>query len=378
LSEDSEDRLVEQIYAAALDPALWPTVLESVADEIGALQACLTRLNHLDSNGEGIEARIDPASIQAFYDYYRTKNVFTLVDDLDAWRRGWRPTVVTTADCLPIDDYHRSEYFNDFMRPQDAGATMHIRLELSDATSGAIAFGRSIRKGEFETAAFETATRLQPHLIRAYKMGRLLAVGPDVSRDLARTLEATPQAIFVVDHDGALRHANTPAERLLQARPGLTVLNGRLTALQSDAARRLGELIAAATALDGARSGGALSLARAGRRFPLAVRVTPLAGEPEPIFGRPRMALVCATDLELEVRAPEEELRTLFGLTQAEARLAGVVFEGLTLPEAAERFGVSINTVRFQLARVFDKTGVARQADLVKLMMRLAGDFVGR
>jgi DNA-binding CsgD family transcriptional regulator len=99
--------------------------------------------------------------------------------------------------------------------------------------------------------------------------------------------------------------------------------------------------------------------------------------ETAPVFGRPRMALICATDLELDMRAPEDELRALFGLTPAEARLAGAVFDGLTLPEAADRFGVSVNTVRFQLARVFDKTGAARQADLVKLMTRLAGDLAG-
>jgi len=377
MSEAAEDRLVEQIYAAAVDPSLWPTVMEMVADEIGALQACLTRLSHVDGGGEGMVARIDPRSVESFYAYYHQKNVFTMVDDLDAWRRGWRPTVVTTADVMPVEDYYRTEYFNDFMRPQDAGATLHVRLELSDTTSAAIAFGRSIRKGEFETAATAAASRLQPHLIRAYKLGRLLATAPGVSQDLVRALEATAQAVLVVDADGMLRHANGSGERLLRSREGLTVLNGRLIAQQSDAAKRLGELVAAATATE-TRSGGAMSLPRPGRRFPLALRIAPLAGEPAPIFGRPRMAMVCATDLELDVRAPEDELKVVFGLTPAEARLAGAVFDGLTLPEAADRFGVSVNTVRFQLARVFDKTGATRQADLVKLMMRLAGDLSAR
>ena len=369
----SEERLVDEIYAAALDPSRWPGVMEAVADEIGALQACLTRLSHVDGDGEGIVARIDPASVQAFYEYYRTKNVFTLVDDFDAWKRGWRPTIVTTADMMPIEEYQRSEYFNDFMRPQDAGATLHVRLDLSDTTSAAIAFGRAIRKGEFETRSFETAQRLQPHLIRAYRMGRLLAGVAGVSQDLVRALEATDQPILVVGHDGGLFHANSAGEQLLREKKGLTVLGGRLIAQATDAHARLGELIEAATRIGEVRSGGAFSLPRPAGRFPLAVRVTPLAGQPSPIFGRPRMALVCVTDLDTGVHAPEDELREMFGLTQAEARLAGAVFDGLALPEAAERFGVSINTVRFQLARVFDKTGVSRQAELVKLMMRLSG-----
>lgn len=367
----AEERLVDGIYAAALDARLWPTVLEAVSDSIGALQACLTRLNHVDGDGEGIVSRIDHTAVQSFYEYYRTRNVFTMVDDLSAWKRGWRPTVITTADVMPVDDYYRTEYFNDFMRPQDAGATLHIRLELDEGTSAAIACGRSIRKSDFTAEAAATAQRLQPHLIRAYKMGRLLSAAPGVSADLAQTLETTHQAVLIVDQDGALRHANPAAEQLLRGASGLTVLNGRLTARESDDARRLGQLIAQATARS-ERAGGALSLNRIGR-LPLAVRVAPLAGEAIPIFARPRMAVVCATDLEADVPAPEAELRSLFGLTPAEARLAVAVFDGLSLPEAAERFGVSVNTTRFQLARIFDKTGATRQAELVKLMMRLAG-----
>jgi DNA-binding CsgD family transcriptional regulator len=75
--------------------------------------------------------------------------------------------------------------------------------------------------------------------------------------------------------------------------------------------------------------------------------------------------------LDAQVQSPVEELRLVFGLTAAEARIAGAIFEGMSLPEAAQAFGLSGHTVRFQLARVFDKTGVARQTELVKLMTRL-------
>jgi DNA-binding CsgD family transcriptional regulator len=62
----------------------------------------------------------------------------------------------------------------------------------------------------------------------------------------------------------------------------------------------------------------------------------------------------------------------LFGLTQAEARVATTIFEGLSMREASDALGVALNTVRFQLARVYEKTGVTRQAELVKMMMRLS------
>src|SRR4051812_21205403 len=147
----------------------------------------MTRLNHTDALGESIPVRIEETVLREYAEYFYTKNVFTPVDDR-SWRREWRPTVLSTADHLPVEDYLKSEYFNDFMRKQDAGATLHICLDLDETTSSAIAYGRPIGKGEFDRQMFDTAARLQPHLIRAYKMGRTLAGAFGVSQDLAAAL----------------------------------------------------------------------------------------------------------------------------------------------------------------------------------------------
>ena len=72
------------------------------------------------------------------------------------------------------------------------------------------------------------------------------------------------------------------------------------------------------------------------------------------------------------MRSPEQELCALFGLTPAEARVATAIFDGMSMREAADALQVAHNTVRVQLARVYEKTGVTRQAELVKMMMRLA------
>ncbi|MCW5760681.1 MAG: helix-turn-helix transcriptional regulator, partial [Phenylobacterium sp.] len=139
-----------------------------------------------------------------------------------------------------------------------------------------------------------------------------------------------------------------------------------------EAGRQLERLIGAAAGLDGQRVGGALRVPLPETRTPLSVQVSPVGVTRHPVLGGRHMAMVCVNDLEAELAAPADALRELFDLTPAEVRLAAAVFEGLTLAEAAGRFGVSANTVRFQLARIFDKTGVSRQAELVKLMMRLA------
>lgn len=64
-------------------------------------------------------------------------------------------------------------------------------------------------------------------------------------------------------------------------------------------------------------------------------------------------------------------LRDSFGLTPAETRLAARLKEGLTLKEAAEDLGVSLNTVRNQLRAVFEKMGLGRQSELVRALAQL-------
>jgi hypothetical protein len=53
--------------------------------------------------------------------------------------------------------------------------------------------------------------------------------------------------------------------------------------------------------------------------------------------------------------------------------LADALLEGLDVREAAERLHITLETGRFHLKRVFSKTGVGRQAELIRLMMSLPG-----
>jgi DNA-binding CsgD family transcriptional regulator len=73
---------------------------------------------------------------------------------------------------------------------------------------------------------------------------------------------------------------------------------------------------------------------------------------------------------------PDAVLRSAFGLTRAEARLAMHLAAGQSLASAADAFGVRMTTLRSQLAQVYSKTGTGRQCELVSLILRR--DLVGQ
>ena len=59
----------------------------------------------------------------------------------------------------------------------------------------------------------------------------------------------------------------------------------------------------------------------------------------------------------------------VYGLSPGQSRLARQVVDGHDLAEAARELGISVNTARTHLQRMFDKTGVRSQPALVRVLL---------
>ena len=82
-------------------------------------------------------------------------------------------------------------------------------------------------------------------------------------------------------------------------------------------------------------------------------------------------AIVVVTRFERTVPADPTIVRDLLGLTLSEARVAALVGSGIAPQEAAGRLGITEGTARTALKRVFEKTGVSRQGELVALLTKM-------
>ncbi|MCY1345494.1 hypothetical protein D9M69_315560 [compost metagenome] len=79
--------------------------------------------------------------------------------------------------------------------------------------------------------------------------------------------------------------------------------------------------------------------------------------------------MVFIRDPERRSQASHDVVRQLFDFTPAETQLALQLANGLTLDEAADELGISKNTARAHLRAIFSKTGVTRQATLVRMLL---------
>jgi len=106
----------------------------------------------------------------------------------------------------------------------------------------------------------------------------------------------------------------------------------------------------------------------------LILHLSPLAGPDEVPGLEPGQPAVLGVliDRALEPRIEPTVLRELFGLTEAETRVAEAYLTLDTVKDVARVIGISANTVKKHLSAVYHKTGCTRQAQLVRLLMALS------
>ncbi|TNC15153.1 helix-turn-helix transcriptional regulator [Methylobacterium terricola] len=189
----------------------------------------------------------------------------------------------------------------------------------------------------------------------------------------AAALDALALAVLVVDRQARILHANREAADLLDRPDGALVghLAGSLGARTGEGRSRLHALIQAACDGRAGETGGFLHLEGGTTDEPgISVCVSSLAEPAAEASGR---ALVVARLLRSQglVEAQgriEVQLRTLYGLTRAEAQVGGALARGGCLSEIAAELGISVTTARTHVARIFLKTGTKQQSQLVALV----------
>ena len=124
----NQSEFLDLVYGAAVEPDLWAPVMERFADAIGGDKGWLSLLNHVSGRGGGIISRIDPAEMNRFNQHFADRNPLHLVDDPSSFLRSWAPRILTDEDWIEKSDLVKTEYYNDFMKPQGMHSCMMIRL----------------------------------------------------------------------------------------------------------------------------------------------------------------------------------------------------------------------------------------------------------
>jgi DNA-binding CsgD family transcriptional regulator/PAS domain-containing protein len=188
-------------------------------------------------------------------------------------------------------------------------------------------------------------------------------------------VDRLPIGLVVVDASGRILSTNATAKAILVRADGLIQTNGRIGACQHLEAKsllRCIDEIACGVGSAGRDGGTALRVTRRSGEAGYILLLSPL-GEPRETAGVAGETRVLVLIEDLATAAPRigDHLKCIFEFTAAEATVAAGLAEGRTPRDIAEKRGVRLSTVRTQLKAILAKTGVSRQADLVRLIARL-------
>jgi len=372
MSDDQAvSRLLGMLYAAPTSPERWVDFLRATCSVIGAENAALighdvaTREHRLfGSLGDSIPAEGADLYADRYWEY-------------DEWTRRGLPRlgagrVVIGTEVWPKAEFFQSVFYNEFLKQFDICFLISVGTRNLHKQFEVLSIYRGHADQDFDPMEVAILEMLSPHLQNALAMRRRLAMLETRIADFENALNLIESALVLLNEVGRVVFVNAAANAVLGQNSGLRLNKSRLEAHGVAEAATLRDLIgnAAATAkLKGLHGGGAMSVPRADST-PLHLMVSPLRSEDVIVPGAAVVA-VFLSDSERHPAVPEEVLRTLFGLTAAEARLAIYIFDGHSLSEAAELNCVSRETVKSQIASVFQKTGARRQSELVRLLARL-------
>jgi DNA-binding CsgD family transcriptional regulator len=354
--------LIGGIYDAAANPGLWAEAIGRIVDATGCRTGVLYEHDMATHQSQPLGFhRFNTEFMREYAAHYGA---------LDPWNSRvmhWPVGIAApTYALMPEDEFRRTEFYQDYLRHTGAFYGLGGLVERADGKIAVFGVQRGYEDGRFTEESVSLVGALMPHLKRAYRMHSAIGRAQRDRETFEETLRVVPQSVLIVDREARLVFANRAAERMLATGDGMRLVGGRLTAAHRDDQATFAALFNPLGALEG--TGAVAALRRAQNRRPLLVQAVPLR-----IQGRwdPEGRVVLLIDLDPPPRPSSDRLAQLFGLTAAEARLWSDLASGATLAEISHRRKVSINTLRVQLARLFNKVGVHRQADLVRRAMEL-------
>lgn len=374
-SQEQLQHIITNIYDSALEKSHWEKVIEILTQALQAEQGYM-RIIDKDTNNVQLTYSYnkDHSWIQAFKDHYV---------HLDPWLNEKLCKKNTTLACthhyIPNCEYEAMEYYQDFVRPQKIHYGIGGLINVGKNITAYFAHNRSKEKQGFQNEHLENLQFLAPHLQKALLINQKTHDIELEKNLLTDALNQINSPVLLVNKNGKVLFINTQAEKIIENQTGLIILNGHLIIRSSEENKNLQRLIinaAQQNSVHTLQQGGAMNYTVPTTQTSLSILVTPINANKANIdIKSDEVALLLLNTNNQQPTLSIELINTLYSLTKAEARLTMLLCKGMTLNEISENLCLSKNTLKTQLRSCFNKIGVYRQADLVRVVSANTTNF---
>ena len=380
LSESDFSNLIGLLYQGALEPQPWQSALPALrealdaqvvslvlrppsADDEGVILNCVRQDESVD-NSHVTLADPNDWEVSAYREQFFSLDPFVSLP-LDK--------VIALEDILPDKDLVTSDYYLHYLKPINLFRILGVDTSEPGGMLARLRFSRRASEPRFKATERQLLTLLTPHLSRAIeiyaKLNRMTS-----ERDLyAGAVNQLSVASIILDEQGRMLTTNAVGRALLDQGEGLSLRDGHLHIEGRNINKELQEAL---TSIIREQLHGETSMVRAlrvprpGGRSDLGLVVRPVPASQWSEGQVSPSAAVFISDPDLQESTSRPILGALFELTPAEANLATLLARGLNLAQVSVAQNISQHTARAQLKSIFAKTGVSRQAELVRLVLK--------
>jgi len=359
---------IGRIYEAATDASRWVDALDTCAVVLDA-RAMLLVYGDLSAGAPRILDAVGfrQSSIEAY------GSAKLMSDELiRESMNGSAGVIVSSGRSFRGRKFWKTDTYRDLLEP--SGLT-HIAGAAALSTPEAYAsiwMARADGSPDFSVHDLHVYMELLPHVARAMTVHHRIRHAELRAEMAVGAFDRFAVGIVLVDMRGMPVMVNREANRINNEHDGFAILDDGFAAADSNETKTLRSLIQKVgwVGPTGERTGGgAVRLTRPSGHPNYHVVVLPLPRRCQPVGVEGAIEVLFITDTEKSSGPVDHLFGDLYGLTDAEIRLVSELLVGGGLTAAAEKLGLSRNTVHSQLSSVFQKTGTNRQSELLRLLL---------
>ncbi len=223
----------------------------------------------------------------------------------------------------------------------------------------------ALSDGAFESATFEAIAAV----VRAAVIARARVTDiASASALKAAALDQSPWGAAIIDADLRVLELNESGAAIVRRADGFAVVQGRITCSRREDQAALTQAVAATLRVPPVGIGAIVRVSRPNGAQPYVVR--PLG--PRGNAAAAGRCLLMIVDPDEEAHSAQEIWRAMFDLTDCELVIADGLVAGRRINDIALQRGVSVETVRSQTKRLFERLNVSSQTQAAVLLSRAA------
>jgi len=252
---------------------------------------------------------------------------------------------------------------------------MGVRLNSDKVWFDAMSIAFDSSRTAISSGAIAGIMPLLPHLTKSVEIGRTFSQLKSRYSAVLTALDRVRVGLAIALPSGEIIVENDEAKRIFDLRDGLIKNpDGKLVCGNPDQTAEIqAHIIDAANTARGEadQPESMMAIHRRSEAERYLIDIAPLSDSKAEIETGLQGALVTIIDPERIPHLRMGRFVALYDLTPAEAEVCGLILQGLSIGDIAESRDTSPVTTKNQVASILSKTGVARRAELIRLVIRV-------